>query len=331
MLDGLAGGQLVEDPVGELLAGVQAVAGSPGRRSWSSQAATVSGPVGRGEGVVEGLQLRADLPVLVAEQARAAAAAPRSGRIGRRGCGRAARSPGSCARSRGQGGCRPSRAGRRGCRRGSARPDRSARTGSSAACRPGTTACRWLRRSRTGLSGRRLRRSGSSTARQFAHSGPPGARTLTGRRRPQPAQVSWLAGSVIRQWGHSGRPCSSRAATCADRSAPRARLRRGTWPRSCGSSHCPSIRRCRWMTRPQRGHGGATMPVRAGLAAAVDQPQHRRHGGLGAGAGEQLGLDLAGPRPAGGAARTGRGRGMHRADHGLARAASGRSRRRSRR
>jgi len=51
---------------------------------------------------------------------------------------------------------------------------------------------------------------------QFAHSGPPGARTLTGRRRPQPAQVSWLAGSVIRHWEHSGWPCSSRAATGND-------------------------------------------------------------------------------------------------------------------
>ena len=37
------------------------------------------------------------------------------------------------------------------------------------------------------------------TGRHAGHSGPSGVRTLTGRRRPQPMHVSWLAGSVIRQ------------------------------------------------------------------------------------------------------------------------------------
>ena len=56
------------------------------------------------------------------------------------------------------------------------------------------------------------------TGRQAGQSGPSGVRTLTGRRRPQPMQISWLAGSVIRQYGHSGWPCSSRVA--ASRTAP---------------------------------------------------------------------------------------------------------------
>lgn len=35
--------------------------------------------------------------------------------------------------------------------------------------------------------------------RQAGHSGPPDVRTLTTRRRPQAMQVSWLAGSAVRQ------------------------------------------------------------------------------------------------------------------------------------
>jgi hypothetical protein len=43
--------------------------------------------------------------------------------------------------------------------------------------------------------------------RQLPHWGPADVRVLTGRRRPQSTQVSWLPGSVIRQCGHNGRPC----------------------------------------------------------------------------------------------------------------------------
>ena len=164
VLDCLAGGKLVEGAVSEVLAGQltddrrgRALAEPGGRGGW---------PVRAGEGVVEGLQLRAELPVLVAEQVAQPLLRRAAGAWAGAGCGRAARSPGSCARSRGQGGCRPSRAARWGCRRGSARSDRSARTGSSASCRPGTMACRWLWRSGKGRRSRRSRRSGSSTARR---------------------------------------------------------------------------------------------------------------------------------------------------------------------
>jgi hypothetical protein len=78
--------------------------------------------------------------------------------------------------------------------------------------------------------------------RQFSHSGPAGVRVLTGRRRPHPAHSSWLAGSVIRQFGHSGRPCSSRVA--ASRTVPH---RAHGWARVLATQlrqhHSPSIRR----------------------------------------------------------------------------------------
>ena len=38
-----------------------------------------------------------------------------------------------------------------------------------------------------------------AVGRHDGHSGPSSVRTLTGRRRPQPEQVSWLAGSVLKQ------------------------------------------------------------------------------------------------------------------------------------
>jgi len=47
---------------------------------------------------------------------------------------------------------------------------------------------------------------------QVGQTGPPGRRMLTGRRRPQRAHRSRLAGSVTRQCGQTGRPCSSRGA-----------------------------------------------------------------------------------------------------------------------
>jgi hypothetical protein len=47
---------------------------------------------------------------------------------------------------------------------------------------------------------------------QAGQTGPSGVRVLTGLRRPQRAHCSRLAGSVLRQCGQTGRPCSSRAA-----------------------------------------------------------------------------------------------------------------------
>ena len=50
----------------------------------------------------------------------------------------------------------------------------------------------------------------SGSVRQPEHSGPSGVRRWTRRRRPQPVQVSRFAGSVMKQFAHSGRPWSSR-------------------------------------------------------------------------------------------------------------------------
>ena len=141
--------------------------------------------------------------------------------------------------------------------------------------------------------GRRSSRSASVTGRQLAQSGPSAVRTLTGRRRPQPTQTSWLAGSVIRQYGHSGWPCSSRVA--ASRTAPQ---RAQGWARDLAAqlrqSHCPPIGRCRWMTRPQPGQAGRVIvhapASQSGRSAAAPTAP-----GLGAGAGEQVGPVLQRP------------------------------------
>ncbi|MEU3188131.1 hypothetical protein ABZ707_28640 [Streptomyces sp. NPDC006923] len=47
---------------------------------------------------------------------------------------------------------------------------------------------------------------------QFEQSGPSGVRVLTTFRLPQLMQVSRFAGALTRQFGHSGRPWSSRLA-----------------------------------------------------------------------------------------------------------------------
>ena len=132
----------------------------------SSQAATVAGPLGGREGLVEGLQFAGGSGRCRRRAVRAAAGGRCSGRslAARCGCGRVVRSSGSCARSRGRGGCRWRTAARRGCRRGPAAPHRSRRSGPSAVCRLGTTACRWSWRSRTAAVRPQMRRSGSSMA-----------------------------------------------------------------------------------------------------------------------------------------------------------------------
>ena len=185
------------------------------------------------------------------------------------------RRPGSCARSRGRGGCRSRRAAR------SRVPPRIGRSWPQ----PEQRAQRCWQARHQGCPvvleitqgagrGRRSRRSSSSRAGSVWQSGPSGVRTPTGRRRPQSMQVSWLAGSVIRQFGHSGRPCSSRAGGLADRAAAERRAGPGILATQLRHSHCPSMRRCRRMTRSQRGTGRADDRLcarrrRAGRSAAA--------------------------------------------------------------
>ena len=217
VLDRLAGGQLVEGAVGER-SSRPARAGSPGRRSCSARPATVAGRSAAGEGMVEGLQVGADLAGLVAEQLaqpllEAAAGAPAGvDAAGLPAAGAAAPEPGVGAG-----------AGRAERLVAGAAADRAAwpqprAAGPALLAGPAPRLAGGLGDHARARARRRSRRSASCTGRQCRHSGPSGVRTLTGRRRPQPTQVSWLAGSVIRQFGHSGRPCSSRVA--ASRTAP---------------------------------------------------------------------------------------------------------------
>ncbi|HEY5840370.1 MAG TPA: hypothetical protein VIU87_02670 [Mycobacterium sp.] len=94
--------------------------------------------------------------------------------------------------------------------------------------------------------------------RQDGHSGPSPVRTLTGRRRPQPEQVSWLTGSVLKQWGHKGFPCSSRVA--GSRWTPqREHVSARDLAQQLRQTRTPSRVLFSVMTRPQRGQGGRTM------------------------------------------------------------------------
>ena len=132
------------------------------------------------------------------------------------------------------------------------------------------------------------------TGAQAGHKGPSAERTLTGQRRLHPVQISWLAGSVTRQCGHNGRPCSSRIATCW--TAPH---RAHGWKRDLATQlrhdHCPPIRRCRLMTRPHRGHGGRTILVAPASHSSLISLSTDGTGARGARSGEQPGLVLQCP------------------------------------
>ena len=95
---------------------------------------------------------------------------------------------------------------------------------------------------------------------QVGQTGPPDVRVLTGLRRPQRAHRSRLAGSVLRQCGQSGRPCSSRAA--GSRTVPHlphgTALARAQQARQIRS---PSRSLLSVTTRPQRGQAGRWMRV----------------------------------------------------------------------
>ena len=107
--------------------------------------------------------------------------------------------------------------------------------------------------------------------RQAWQSGPSGVRTLTGRRRRQVVQVSWFAGCRSRQVGHSGRPCSSRLP--GSRTAPHsAQDRARVLATQLRQSHCPAIRRCRWMWRRQCGQaGGVIVCVPAATSRSISR------------------------------------------------------------
>ena len=95
---------------------------------------------------------------------------------------------------------------------------------------------------------------------QPGHSGPCGLRVFTTRRRPQFTQTSRLAGSLTRQFAHTGIPRASRAAgslTLPHLEQGRAR----DLATQVRHSQRPSIGRCKAMTRPHCGHGGRMILV----------------------------------------------------------------------
>ena len=100
----------------------------------------------------------------------------------------------------------------------------------------------------------------TGSAWQVGQSGPSRVRRLTGRRRPQPRQVSRFAGSVMKQLAQIGRPCRSRVT-----GSRRAWQREHSSIRECAmqvrQTRTPlsglSIRTTRW----QPGQVGRTTPA----------------------------------------------------------------------
>ena len=129
---------------------------------------------------------------------------------------------------------------------------------------------------------------------QVRQIGPSGVRRLTGRRRPQLRQTSRLSGSVIKQFGHNGRPCSSRVA--GSRRAPqREHSSMREWAMQVRQTRCPSsglsIRTTRW----QRGQAGRTIPATPAACRASISGMIARTGCEMPSAGEQLGMSFHRP------------------------------------
>ena len=303
VLDGLAGGQLVEGAVGECRCPGQLTRGSPGRRSCRARRPWCrAAPSRRGRG--RGPAARADLAVLVAEQVtqpllhRAAgapagmdaaglpavrAAAPEAGvgagagRAQRLGGGAAADRPGlAAARAPGPAllaGPAPWLAGGLGDHAGGVAPaDRAGQDLPWHAVRA-------------------QRPAGSADADRPAAAAA-GADLLVGRVGDQAVGAQRLAVLVT-------------GGDLPDRSAPCARLGAGPG-HAVAARPLPVDPPVRWMTRPQRGAWRRgryrwrrrRRACRSAAAPTGRVPGLRRRSAARAG--------LPGPRPAGGAARTGR-------------------------
>ena len=212
-----------------------------------SQVARV-GAFGAGQRVVQGLQLRADLPGRageeLAELAAQLAAAADPGEQAPAGAAGRAGLPEARIRDRAAGAQRRlAGAGADGgpAGRSASIPPASGRT-------RGTTADRWSWTPCRGQSAHTRCRiavfAGDARPRRPA---PRPTRVLTRCRRPQRAHSSRLTGSLTRQFGHSGLPPASRVA--GSRAAPQ-RLQ-GTalaLATQLRQLHCPCRRRCRRTT-----------------------------------------------------------------------------------
>ena len=102
--------------------------------------------------------------------------------------------------------------------------------------------------------------------RQLGQIGPSAVRVLTMRDSPQPMQVSRFAGSLTRQFGHSGRPSASRVA--GSRRAPqRTHSSKRDLAMQLRQTRCPSSGLSMRTTRWQRGQTGRTIPATPACAA----------------------------------------------------------------
>ena len=267
-----------------------------------------------GEGVVEGLQVRADLAVLVAEQVaqpllHRAAGAPAGMDAAGLPAVRAA-------------------APEAGVRAGAGRAERLA--GGAAADRPGLAAARapdpaLLAGPAPWLAGGFGDQAGGVLPADPAGQDLPWHAVRAQRPagcpdvdRPAPAAAG--AGFLVSRIGDQALGAQRLAVLVTGRDL-RGSLRTGrtagsgTWPRSYCTTTARRSAGCRWTTRPQPGHGGADDTGGASVAQHADQPQHRRRGCPGAGAGQQPGLIFQGPGQPAALPGPG-GHGVHRADHG---------------
>ena len=213
---------------------VSCLAGS--RRSRMAGAALLAEPSGDGgwpvrfgEGVIEGLQLRADLPVLGAEQPAQPLLHRAAAGVGGGDTARAAPQPGQLRQKPGSGRVQAEQSGIRPAvppRIGPVSPQQAHRSRGTTG-RPGTMACRWLWRSRTGMTFPQIPQVRIFHGTQFAHSGPPGARTLT-----RPAAAAAGAGLLVGRIGDQALGAQRLAVLVTGRdlldgSAPCARLGAG--------------------------------------------------------------------------------------------------------
>ena len=111
-----------------------------------------------------------------------------------------------------------------------------------------------------------MEQASSGSGGQREHSGPSGVRRSTGRRRPQPMQVSRLAGSAVKQFAHSGLP-SSRV-TGSRRAPQRAHCSMRECAMHVRQTRTPSSGLSMRTTRRQRGQAGRTIPATPAACSA---------------------------------------------------------------
>ena len=278
MLDDLACGEFVEGVVGEGAAAGAEVGQDGGDDAAGEPAQRCGGTLGAGQGVMEGLQLRGMEPEASARRSRS-----RWLRV-QRGHGPEDRSRSACPQV-GQGRQSSVSGLVHGPQTGASAvpewiPRRRAADGAVSFASVAATAA--------GQSGQAGEGAGcgatADRADQDGQGAAVGAERAVGgavldrRRLPQPMQTSRFAGSVIRQFGHSGRPWSSRVA--GSRRAPqRTHSSMRDLAMQLRQTRCPSSGLSMRTTRWQRGQAGRTIPA---TPASCSRSMNRRMARCGA-------------------------------------------------